>query len=387
MPALPLPFITAIMLVLMLATLWRRNSPARRPACGFIALCLLMAVLVGLRWSSGFQAVRLLQPLVASVMPVFAWRCFSVLTEKSRRRFIVALMLAPAAAALLRFGPIAPLSVDSYIALLFLGYGGALIRLAAGGPDVFPLSRLGETVSVQQAAGFAGAILCGSGLIDLLVAFDFSLFAGRHAAAAVAGGQLTVMVALAVAIIVADRSSPASAALLPPAVSPIPAALLVPAASPAASPLSRASAASSPMTEAPAQAASDDDDDQQICRQVEQLLADKQLYCDPDLTLERLARKALIPGRRISRAVNRLQGRNVSQLINRYRVAKAQQLLLTTGLSVTEVMLESGFRTKSNFNREFLRLSHLNPGEYRKAGQPADPHRLRVEAASQPEKR
>lgn len=375
MPALPLPFITAIMLVLMLATLWRRNSPARRPACGFIALCLLMAVLVGLRWSSGFQAVRLLQPLVASVMPVFAWRCFSVLTEKSRRRFIVALMLAPAAAALLRFGPIAPLSVDSYIALLFLGYGGALIRLAAGGPDVFPLSRLGETVSVQQAAGFAGAILCGSGLIDLLVAFDFSLFAGRHAAAAVAGGQLTVMVALAVAIIVADRSSPASAALL------------APAASPAASPLSRASAASSLMAETPAQAASDDDDDQQICRQVEQLLADKQLYCDPDLTLERLARKALIPGRRISRAVNRLQGRNVSQLINSYRVAKAQQLLLTTGLSVTEVMLESGFRTKSNFNREFLRLSHLNPGEYRKAGQPADPHRLRVEAASQPEKR
>jgi AraC-like DNA-binding protein len=36
--------------------------------------------------------------------------------------------------------------------------------------------------------------------------------------------------------------------------------------------------------------------------------------------------------------------------------------------AVTVIMLESGFGTKSNFNREFLLVTGMTPGAYRRAG-------------------
>lgn len=333
MPAIPLPFVTAIMLLLMLLTLIKRG-PALRPAACFILACLLMVLLVGLRWSYAFPAVRYLQPLAASLLPVVAWRCFSVITDSAPRRGALMLALAPAVAALLMALPVRFFPVDSYIALLSLGGGVALIRRARAGPDAFTLSRLGETGGILRAVLVAGAALCFSGMVDLLIALDFMLFAGHHAPTVVALGQLLLMAVLAAAIVTASRTRPE------------------------ASPSAGESAVCPASVE----------EDQEICRRIAQLLAGQQLYCDPDLTLDRLARKAVIPARKISRAVNRVQGCNVSQWVNRYRVEKAQALLLTTPLSVTEIMLASGFRTKSNFNREFLRISGVSPGDYRKMG-------------------
>ena len=96
------------------------------------------------------------------------------------------------------------------------------------------------------------------------------------------------------------------------------------------------------------------------------LMREKELFRDPDLTLNRLARRAGIPARQISGAVNRVQGRNVSQMVNEYRIAEAKRLLRENDLAVTQVMLESGFQTKSNFNREFLRATGMTPSDYRR---------------------
>lgn len=41
------------------------------------------------------------------------------------------------------------------------------------------------------------------------------------------------------------------------------------------------------------------------------------------------------------------------------------RLLNETDLSITAAMMESGFQTKSNFNREFLRVAGMTPREYR----------------------
>ena len=40
-------------------------------------------------------------------------------------------------------------------------------------------------------------------------------------------------------------------------------------------------------------------------------------------------------------------------------------------MPVTSVMFESGFQIKSNFNREFLRVTGMSPSEYRRANMPA----------------
>ncbi len=100
-------------------------------------------------------------------------------------------------------------------------------------------------------------------------------------------------------------------------------------------------------------------------REFDRLLVQQKLFRDDNLTLARLGRRASLPARHISGAINRLAGKNVSQYINDIRVAEACRLLRETEMSVTAAMFDSGFQTKSNFNREFRRVTSLNPAAWR----------------------
>ncbi|MEQ5778311.1 helix-turn-helix transcriptional regulator [Thalassospira sp. NFXS8] len=91
----------------------------------------------------------------------------------------------------------------------------------------------------------------------------------------------------------------------------------------------------------------------------------RKLYRDPALTLDRLSRRAIIPARDISLAINRFYGRNISCIINEYRIAEATQLLADTDKTVTDIQFDCGFQTKSNFNREFRRVTGMSPRDYR----------------------
>ncbi len=94
-------------------------------------------------------------------------------------------------------------------------------------------------------------------------------------------------------------------------------------------------------------------------------MAERRLWQDPDLTLARLARRLGVPAKALSAAVNRVRGENISRVVNGWRVAHAGELL-RGGASVTEAMLASGFQTKSNFNREFLRVMGRAPSDWAK---------------------
>ena len=136
---------------------------------------------------------------------------------------------------------------------------------------------------------------------------------------------------------------------------------MVSTASSAAAPPSAATA--SPEAEGDAQA--DAQADRALLDRLETLLASHKLHHDPDLSLTRLARRLSVPSRRVSEAVNRQLGENVSQFVNRRRVEDAAALLLQSDKPVAEAMLEAGFRSKSNFNREFRRVTGQTPGDYR----------------------
>ena len=105
--------------------------------------------------------------------------------------------------------------------------------------------------------------------------------------------------------------------------------------------------------------------DAQTLAAVQALMKDKHAYRDVDLNLDRLARKLAIPARQISAAINRATGKNVSQYVNEYRIAEACTLLAETEKPVTEIMFDVGFQTKSNFNREFRRITDTTPLEWR----------------------
>jgi AraC-like DNA-binding protein len=65
--------------------------------------------------------------------------------------------------------------------------------------------------------------------------------------------------------------------------------------------------------------------------------------------------------------VNTVVGQNVSQYVNSFRIAEACDLLENTEKSITEIMFDVGFQTKSNFNREFRRITDMTPKDWRVA--------------------
>jgi AraC-like DNA-binding protein len=96
-------------------------------------------------------------------------------------------------------------------------------------------------------------------------------------------------------------------------------------------------------------------------------MARERPYLDPNLTHAHLARKLRMPVKALSATINRATGENVSRFVNAERIRHAQSLLLR-GETVTEAMLASGFNTKSDFNREFLRVTGQNPNDGLKSG-------------------
>lgn len=107
--------------------------------------------------------------------------------------------------------------------------------------------------------------------------------------------------------------------------------------------------------------------DRALFDRLDAVMADAMLYRDPELSVARLGRRLGVPARSVSSAVNRVRGENVSRYINHLRVRHAIQLLESTNLPVTDVMLESGFLSKSSFNTEFRRITEKTPSEHRKS--------------------
>jgi AraC-like DNA-binding protein len=102
---------------------------------------------------------------------------------------------------------------------------------------------------------------------------------------------------------------------------------------------------------------------QAIVAKLDDYVETQKPFLDPDLTLARLARRLTIPAKQLSSAINRVKGENVSRYINRHRIEHACRLI-GEGRTVTDAMLSSGFNTKSNFNREFLRVKGENPSKW-----------------------
>ena len=103
--------------------------------------------------------------------------------------------------------------------------------------------------------------------------------------------------------------------------------------------------------------------DKAIIDQLDAYMLTHKPYLDPNLTLARLSRKLIVPAKPLSAAINRSKGVNVSKYINGLRIDAACKLL-NSGKPVTTTIYDSGFNTKSNFNREFLRVTGNSPTDW-----------------------
>ena len=330
MPSLPLPLVSALVLAFLLAVLLlRRDRPGLFVA--LVGLCAVQAAVIALAQHYGIAAFRSLQPITAAAIPPLAWAAFQF-SAVGRPRLLPGFanlagpLLALAASLLL------PALLDGLIPALFLGYGGAILLAAWRGADALP--RLPLTAG--DTPGLVWKVIALSLMVSALgdILFSAAAFGGRSDWMPWIVALWSSLTLLAVGGLVLVQSLGRGER------EPVRRGATVPR---------------------------DQEADAELVARLDAFLESRKLYRDPELTLARLARALHVPIKRLSAAINRSTGGNVSRHVNGYRIREACRAL-EAGASVTEAMLASGFNTKSNFNREFRRVTGRTPSAWRRIG-------------------
>jgi len=331
---IPLPFVVALLLGLTLITLFRaREKKANRPFLALIGLCVLQSISVGVRWGYGVEDVRYVLPIIAGCLPPLVYASFRSLMndQPATRNFtLTGIVVSPLIILLLML--VYPLAIDFALISLFVGYAVAIIALGRSGPDGLDEARFASVVPAHRALYIAAGALCLSACFDFLVLLDFEWTRGANVAAIVSNANLLGLFLIGLTASVAEGSKvEPEAGTEAPSDTPIP-----------------------PSTE-----------DREVMERLEHIMQKDRLYRDENLNLTRLSRRLGLPSRQISNAINRSANMNVSQYVNQLRIREACRLLEETEQSVTSIMLDAGFQTKSNFNREFRRITGLSPVAWR----------------------
>jgi AraC-like DNA-binding protein len=290
-----------------------------------LAACALQGVVVSLAQYYGIVLLRPVQPVTATLIPPLAWMTFQTTAVRAfdPGRDLPHLAVPAFTAFCVTF---APAVLDLVIPVTFLIYGLLIAFALRDGSDALPLARLetGNRPSLIWGGVSLGLIL--SALSDVLI--GLALWNGMDWLKPIIVSLFTSLSLGLVGALVLSQSLIGSPAAEPP---------------------------STPLPD-PA----DEQRDADVMMRLNKLLEEEALYLDVDLTLQRLSRRLHIPAKQLSRAINRITGDNVSRYVNGFRVRHACERL-NAGANVTTAMLESGFNTKSNFNREFLRLKGCSP--------------------------
>ncbi|QPB19061.1 helix-turn-helix domain-containing protein [Rhizobium sp. 007] len=332
----PLPFVVALLLFIVQIRLLRQEdwrAPEKRPFLLLIGIYALQSVLIGIRWGYDVLAIMPAQAILAAMIAALAWVSFRSLTLEGPRSFahlwphaLPAVLIA----ALLVFWR-EPVGVA--LTLIFLGYGAALFWLARHGPDALIASRLDGALLSYRSLLITAAALIAAAVADIYISLDFDRTGGTHGGAIVALGNVITLLVLGGAASIASGGQPAEEQSLETPPTPP----LMPT-----------------------------EEDGAVAASLDALMQSREIYRDPELNLNRIARKMSLPARRVSIAVNRIHGVSVSQYVNEFRIRSACDQLIKTDEPVTRVMFDSGFISKSNFNREFLRVTGTSPTDFRR---------------------
>jgi len=109
-------------------------------------------------------------------------------------------------------------------------------------------------------------------------------------------------------------------------------------------------------------------DSKNYVSQIKQLMETEKPYLDADLTLPGMAAKLQIPSHHLSRVINEKFGLNFFDFINQYRIEEVKSKIAKPefdNLSILGIAFESGFNTKSAFNRVFKKMTGTTPSEYK----------------------
>ncbi len=305
--------------VLAIWLLMRFPEPIRMPwLIAFLASLALQLTLLGTRHGYGVDSILNIQHLTGVLIAPLAWLAFKnpPLSRRIAVHIIPVIVIALVLYLAIDFA-------DLTLALITFGYAVALSVARSKGDDLLSWAPLRINRILKTALWTTVVLLVFSGITDLTIAADFLATGGTHIASIIAAASIAGIALLAAGmffLIVHGRHRQ------------------------------------------PAQNAAGD---KALVERLSAELERDDLFRDPDLTLRRLARRLGVPSRQISEAVNRNCGVNMSQFVNNHRISAACQALAAGDMSITAAMFDAGFLTKSNFNREFRRVTGKTPTKWR----------------------
>lgn len=324
MPVLPIPLFGSFVLGFLFLKLVI-DGRGRSFIAAMLLLSALQSLIISLGQHYGIGWALAIQPVTAAAIPPLSWVAFQTSAVRAfniRRDAPHALVPAFIAFCVIFARP----PLDFLIPVVFVGYGIAILVATSRGSDALPITRLS-----------AGNV---PGLIWRII--GVSLVASAVGDALIVGAQMIGRAEWQPWIVAISSTG----------------MLLLLGGLSLSSSLWKQNDEDAEAPEVKTQA--NPEEDARVMARLDTLMSQQKLYLDPDLSLSQIARRLVLPVKAVSGAINRSTGENVSRYINAHRVEVAC-VALATGESVTSAMLSAGFNTKSNFNREFLRIKGAPP--------------------------
>jgi YesN/AraC family two-component response regulator len=109
-------------------------------------------------------------------------------------------------------------------------------------------------------------------------------------------------------------------------------------------------------------------DKEQYHEKLTSLMSKEKLYLNPSISLPELAEKLDIAPCYVSQIINETFQQNFRDFVNKYRIEESKILLSqqNLNLNILGIAFDTGFNSKSAFNKAFKRNTGITPKEFRK---------------------
>lgn len=120
-----------------------------------------------------------------------------------------------------------------------------------------------------------------------------------------------------------------------------------------------------PELEEPDQNSKAEKDWKGVAEKLQKIFESKEMWADPDLTLDSAAAQLKVSSSYLSKALNLGIQESFSVFVSRHRIQAVCLRLEATDLDILELAFEAGFNSKASFNRCFKQVTGQTPREYR----------------------
>jgi len=104
-----------------------------------------------------------------------------------------------------------------------------------------------------------------------------------------------------------------------------------------------------------------------LMAQLEQYMAESQIYTDPNVKLADIAKTLNVLPHTLSQLLNDNYGKSFPQFINEHRITAAKEMMVNRSeLTLAAIAYDSGFNSKSAFYSSFKKLNGMTPSAFQK---------------------